>query len=333
MRALRAWAVIGLLAAGGAIGIACSIDESGLAPPDGSLVDVIGDGGPPSDGPIGDVANDVPLPPTCPTTDLSCFGLDGGLPEGWSPYLYEPDGGACPSNAYAAKQLVTNTQLTGGCACSCTGTGSWTCPPTADLTGGMGPTCNPGFVVIEAGVCQNVVAFGLDHIEQTQTATAVGSALACDAGTPSAPVVTSDQVTLCGASCDAGASAVCGASGGRACIAADGVQPACPGSLTRIVVGGSADPSCNACSCTTQTNAPTCAATAHLYWTGGDTDIDCDDAGTEKDLGLTSACQPAGHKYDSYFFTWNDAGAVGCTPGGGGGDAGLASPKTLCCAN
>ena len=332
MRALRAWAVIGLLAAGGTIGVACGIDENGLAPVDGSLVDVIGDGGSGDDQTI-DVVDDVPLPPTCPTTDLSCFGLDGGLPEGWSPYFYVADGGACPSSAYAPEQLVTNTQLTGGCACSCAGQGSWTCPPTAQLTGGMGATCNPGSVTIEAGVCQNVKAFNLDHIEQTQAATATGNAIGCDAGAPTAPIVTFDAVTLCGASCDAGASAVCGASGGRACIAADGVQPTCPGALTRIVIGGSADPSCNGCSCVAQTTAPTCTATAELFWSGGAGDTTCDDGGTTKQLTLNNACQPASHQYDSYFFTWDDAGPVGCTSGGGGGDAGLTSPKTLCCAN
>jgi hypothetical protein len=331
---LYAALLVGGMIAAGAVG-ACGLDENGLLTGDASLDVNVGDTQP-ADVQVIDVVQDVPLPPTCATTDTSCFGLgDGGLPEGWSPYVYVPDGGACPSVAFTGQPLVTNTQLTGGCACSCTSSGFWECPYTIDVTGGTGATnCNPGHVTVEAGVCQNVATYNLDHIEQTQATSAAGNGIACDGGSPSSPTVSWNDVTLCAAGCDAGTAAVCGATNGlRACIAAEGVQT-CPGSLTRIIVGGSADPSCNGCSCTAQQTNPTCTAVAHLFWQpSSGQDTDCTDAGGTQDLTLSSSCQAAQHAYDSYFFTWNDAGPVTCTSGGGGGDAGLTTPKTVCCTN
>jgi len=323
--------------AAGAIA-ACGLDENGTQAGDASLDVTTTDGNPstdagPQDVQVIDVVQDVVLPPTCATTDVSCFGLGSTLPDGWSPYVYVPDGGACPSVAFAPQGFVTNTQLTGGCTCSCTAQGSWSCPSTLQVTGGNGGNCNPGGVTIEAGVCQDVHAFNLNMIEQIGSATAAGSGLACDAGTPSAPVVTWNDVTMCAAGCDAGTSAVCSApTGTRRCIAADGVQT-CPGSLTAILIGGSADPACNDdCACQTET-APACTAVAHLYW---DTNVGNDGTcsqGDKQDITLSSACQAATHNYDGYIVTWNDAGPVTCTPNGGGGDAGLTTPKTVCCTN
>ena len=326
---MRAWRLGALLVGGALAVVACGIDESGLASGDASLPS---DASTPNDVQTIDVVEDVPLPPTCSTTETGCFGLgDGGLPDGWSAYLYVPDGGACPSVAYAPQPLVTNTQLTGGCVCACVGEGSWSCPATLDVTGGNGVACNNTSVAVDGG-CQDVSAFHLAQIQQTQVATATGNGLGCDGGAPSSPVVAWNDVTLCAAGCDAGASAVCGApSGTRACIAAQGVQT-CPGNLDQVIVGGSADPSCNGCSCATDSIPPTCTAVAHLYWNpGAGSDTNCTDAGGTQDLVLTSSCQTTAHSYDSYDFTWEDAGPVTCSSGGGGGDAGLSTPKTLCC--
>jgi hypothetical protein len=326
----------GFLVCAAAAIAACGIDESGLELDDASTFDVTTPDGNPqplpdaqSDVQTFDVVTDAPLPPTCATTDVSCFGLDGGVPDGWSPYFYVADGGACPSSAFAAQPLVTNTRLTGGCVCSCTAQGSWSCPPTLAVSGASGNNnCNAGSVTIEAGVCQNVAAFNLDKIEQVGAATAAGTGIACDGGAASAPVAAWDAVTLCAAGCDAGAEAICGAPSNARCIATEGVTT-CPGNLVPIIVGGSASPSCNGCSCTDET-APTCTAVAHLYWSTGLGDGTCSQ-GVKQDLTLNNTCQPATQNYDGYIATWNDPGVVTCGSAGGGGDAGLSTPKTVCC--
>jgi len=327
-----------LLAAGAvALGIAaCGLDESGLsvgdaAGPDGNVLE----GGPLPDNvvPI-DVQNDVALPPSCLNTDLSCI-LDSGLPEGWSPYVLVADGGGCPVGDFEGSTWETNVRLDpSSCGCGCSMTASWSCPDQVPIATGNG-NCN-GNGSVSSGVCQNQSD---DHVQLTD-ASVKASGAACSA-TTGAPVVDTDPVSLCSAGCDAG---FCAQPAGTRCIATDGDQ-ACPAGLTKTLVGSGGDPSCDACTCSVGT-APTCTASATLYYGYKDNTYPFDyhanttcstqgGYGADPPFTLDGTCQGDGHFYnfDSYKATWNPPSATTCNKDqqNAAGDAGLASPKTVCC--
>jgi len=313
-----------------ALGVACGLDENGLLA-DSSL-DAIGsnEGGLLDVAPY-DVLNDVPLPPSCTTVDLSCLGFGGGLPDGWSPYVTSFDGGACPAGDFTGTSWVTNTRLAqGSCACSCTTSGSWSCPSTASV--GTGYTTCGANGSVTVGQCQTQGAGRIQLNDAGATGTVTCSA---EAG---AAVPQSDPVTLCSFGCEAGAAAFCGEPPGTRCIVSDGIQT-CPGTgLTAHYVGASANPSCAACGCSVE--APgACTGTAYLfhgYFAGiYHANDNCDDGGvtsqnTVESVALDGSCQNV-NNYDSYEVVFGAPPPAKCTGAAGSGDAGLASPKTVCC--
>jgi hypothetical protein len=315
-----------------ALGVACGLDETGLFV-DASLDVTTNEGGLVDVAPY-DVLNDVPLPPSCTNVDLSCLGFGAGLPDGWSPYITELDGGACPPGDFEGTPWVTNTRLQpGSCACTCTPVGTWSCPSEAGIaTGatGCGLTNGPAAV----GQCQSQNGF---HI-QLDDASASGT-VSCNAGDagPAAPL--SDPVTLCSFGCEAGASVFCAAPAGSRCIVTDGIQT-CPGSgLTAHYVGASAAPSCAQCGCN-PLPAPNCDAVAYLFhgYLQGSyrANNNCDDGGIDNQntmttLPLDGGCQNVNGGFDSFEVQFGSAPPAKCNSGQGSGDAGLASPKTVCC--
>ncbi|HEY1960741.1 MAG TPA: hypothetical protein VGH28_34250 [Polyangiaceae bacterium] len=307
---------------------ACGLDESGLIGDGGSDVLVFEGGADVAQ----DVAPDVPLPPTCATTDVSCFGLDGGLPDGWMPYVFARDGGACPAGDFQRAPYVANTRMAGGCACgSCTGVGTWSCAqPLAVATGLTG--CGGLVDTADSGACRIAAAVDDKTIQLVEAGgPAVGSSIGCEAGAPTPAMTASDPVAICGAGCDAGASAICGqADTTSRCIVATGIQT-CPGTLTQTIIGAGADPSCAACTCAPSA-PPTCTASAKIFDDNSVTDLTCNGAPSQT-LALDGSCQGTSFAIQSYIAAWNDPGVPSCTPGGGGGDAGLAGPLTVCCTN
>jgi hypothetical protein len=313
-----------LFAGAAAFGVACGIDESGLQG------DASADGGPKSDTGLPDVPNDVPLPPTCASTDVSCLGFDAGAPDGWAPFIVAAS--QCPAGDYASSPWVRNPALApGSCSCGCAAQGAYACP--AQITISNGGACGSD-VTVDAGACQAQVPASM-HMELGSPPTASGNAVSC-AADASPAVAQSDPFVLCSAGCDAGAQAVCSAPVNTRCIAADGVQ-ACPNGLAQHIVGVAAVASCNPCSCKPGI-APTCAATAQVftgYFNGQQYvfDNNCQSGGqfTAQNLALNQTCQAANNNYDSFSVTWNALAAPTCTASPGGGDAGLAAVKTLCC--
>ena len=313
-----------------AVAAACGIDESGLLPIDASIETGTTDGGG-GDVVAYDVLNDVPLPPSCGTLDTSCIGFGGGLPDGWSPYVASFDGGACPTGDFNATQWVTNTRLgAGSCACGCTTSGTYACPSNPVVgTGNIACGLNVGAVT--TGQCQTQ---GFSHI-QLADAAATGN-VTCT-GTTAPAVPQADPVTLCSMGCEAGVGAFCVQPPGSRCIVTDGITT-CPGSgMTAYVVGASAAPSCEPCGCTTGAT-PQCTGTAYLYrgYFNGQPhpDNNCDDGGqnTVETLTLDGTCQNANNGFDSYEVVFGAPPSGSCTANGpGSGDAGLASPKTVCC--
>ena len=309
---------------------ACGIDESGLAPIDGGgTEDVVtkSEGGADV---VADVVADVPLPPSCATTDVSCFGFDAGVPDGWTPFVLAEGDAGCPAGDFTGSPWVTNPSLApGACECGCTASGSWSCPAAVNVQNGL--NCSSASIV-NVAQCQNQNSA---HIQLAQPATATGN-VTC-APDASAPAAQSDPVSLCAAGCDAGAAAVCGQAAGQRCIAADGVQ-SCPAGLgfTQHVVGASASGSCEACTCDPSA-APTCAASATVYYgyfqSGYNANNSCATGGnfTSQTIALNGTCQALSGLYDSFEVNLAAPPAASCTPTGGGGDAGLAAPKTVCC--
>lgn len=313
-----------------ALGVACGLDETGAfvdasidvtTGTEGGLLDVV---------PY-DVLNDVQLPPSCNTVDLSCLGFGAGLPDGWSPYITSFDGGACPPGDFKGTPWVTNTRLlAGSCGCSCTAAGTWSCPSTAAV--GIGLNCgSTGGVPV--GQCQGQSSL---HIQLDDAS--VSGSVTCNPGDAGPAAPQSDPVTLCSFGCEAGAAAFCASPAGTRCIVTDGVQT-CPGTgLTAHYVGASASPSCAACTCKPDTPSG-CPGTAYLfhgYFTGSyHANTACDDGGgngqnTMETVTLDGSCQLV-TAYDSYEVVFGAAPQATCTPGVGSGDAGLASPKTVCC--
>jgi hypothetical protein len=318
----RAWIVIVACSPLAAVGVACGLDESGLQPSDASIG---GDGGG-KDVVAYDVLNDVPLPPSC-ATDVTCLGLGGTLPDGWAPYVGSLDGGACPPGDFTGTTWVTNSRLAqGSCACSCSTSGTFACPSTAAIALG-GLNCG-GNNAATTGQC--ITANASTRIELLDAA-ASGS---CEVDA-SPPTVQTDPVTLCAIGCDAGANALCSQPQGSRCIVTDGIQN-CPGGLTGYLIGASADPSCAACTC--QVSGATCTATAHLYhgYLQGyyHQNSNCADSGsyTVETTTLNGTCQQFNF-FDSYDVSFTPSSAPTCTvpSNAGTGDAGLASPKTVCC--
>jgi len=313
-----------------ALGVACGLDETGLFG-DASLDVTTGTEGGLVDVAPYDVLNDVPLPPSCNNVDLSCLGFGAGLPDGWSPYVTSFDGGACPPGDFEGTPWVTNTRLANGsCACTCTPSGTWSCPSTAAMSTGI-TGCGPS-AGVAVGQCQGQGGFHIQIVDASASGTVTCGA---EAG-PAAPL--SDPVTLCSFGCEAGTAAFCGAPAGSRCIVTDGIQP-CPGTgLTAHYVGASASPSCAACSCTTD-SPPACAATAYVFhgYNGGfyHPNNSCDDGSVNNQnsmdtITLDGSCQNVGG-FDSYEVQFGAPPQATCTAGAGSGDAGLASPKTVCC--
>jgi hypothetical protein len=309
------------------VALACGLDEIGTEN-DGSPDVVVTNDGAPNDVVTQDVQNDVALPPTCSTTDVSCLGFDGGLPDGWSPFVVSTS--ACPSGDYTGSPWQTNARLANGaCACGCNTNGTYACPSTVTVTTGGACTTSE---TAEAGVCtpQNPQS---QHMELPNAPTATGTVIcAPDASAASA---TTDPVTLCSIGCDAGVQGLCGQTPGSRCIAADGIQ-SCPNGLTRRIVGSGGVASCDTCTCLVG-NAPTCSASVTAffgYQQGGYHANDtCQDSGSYslQTATLNTGCQTLNLNYDSFIVNWNQLAAPSCTPSASGGDAGLASPKTLCC--
>ena len=306
---------------------ACGLDESGLAPIDGGGDSiVVPEGGADV---VADVAPDVPLPPSCATTDLSCLGFDAGAPDGWAPYVVALGDAGCPSGDYTGSAWVTNPSVASGCSCSCTPSGSWTCPSTLTVKNGLNcgstSTVNPNQCTAQTSA----------HIEVDPVA-ATNNNVTCSADA-SAPVTIAESLSLCAPGCDAGAQGLCAQPSGSRCIVAEGVQ-ACPdNSFTQHVVGASATGSCAPCSCDIGA-APSCNAAATVYYGYGNfpnhtADDKCQTGGqfTTQQLSLNGTCQAANDFYDSFTVAWTPLGETTCTTSGGGGDAGLSSPKTVCC--
>jgi hypothetical protein len=320
--------------------VACGIDESGLQDdgggPDVLAPDVVGNDvtPPPSDGGV-DVLQDVQLPPSCANADLSCIGYDAGLPSGWSPYVAEMDGGACPPGDFTSSAWVTNTRLhSGSCACGCNKTADWACPTSVDVQIAHS-NCNANAATVTVGACTQA-GNNADHIQFVSDAS-VATGAACTPTTGS-PTVDSDPVNLCAAGCDAG---FCGQAAGTRCIAADGVQ-SCPGTgFTQYLIGASGDPSCDTSTCTCNVGtAPNCTASMtpyYGYWNSGwQFNGTCSTSGGFKagtPYGLDGTCQDNGPGFDSYEVSWSSLGTTSCNPdqANAPGDAGLASPKTICC--
>jgi hypothetical protein len=313
------------------VAVACGLDENGTAT-DGSVdVVVTNEGGmdvAPNDVVAPDVQNDVALPPTCSATDVSCLGFDAGVPDGWAPFVIAPS--ACPAGDYTGSPWQINARLaTGACMCGCTASGAYTCPSTitVDTGGNCGTT-----ETAEAGVCtpQNPQSM---HMELPNAPTASGI-VAC-APDASAASAASDPVTLCSIGCDAGAQGLCGQSPGQRCIAADGIQ-ACPNGLVQHIVGSGATATCDPCACKPSA-PPTCSASVIAFFgynQGGYHANDmCQDGGqyTLQNAALNQNCQTLNANYDSFIVNWNALPPTTCTPSASSGDAGLASPKTLCC--
>jgi hypothetical protein len=313
---------------------ACSIDDSGQSGDGGADVigqdvtgqDVVGQDA------ANDVAADVPLPPSCTTIDVSCLSLDGGVPDGWAPYVAEPDGGPCPSSDFTASPWVANAHLApGSCTCSCTAAGSWSCDGTITVTNG-GACGNSPFITVDSGACV-VNPTPSSHLELLTDASvfdATSNGVAC---TPdaSAGIALSESVTLCAGACDAGPT-FCAQPPGTRCIAADGVQP-CPPTFTQSFVGASATAACNACTCT-PSGAPSCTATGTVFYGAGAThNLGCSTLGmfTSETQPLDGSCQSFAGNYDSLEATWNALPAPTCAPAAGGGTANLTPVKTICC--
>ena len=313
-----------------ALGVACGLDETGLLV-DASIDVTTGPEGGEDVAPY-DVLNDVPLPPSCTNVDLSCLGFGAGLPDGWSPYVASLDA-ACPKD-FDGSSWVTNTRLAAGsCACSCTASGAWTCPSTAAI--GVGVTgCGLNTNGVPVAQCQNQDG---GHIQLLDAAASSGNVTCSADAAP--PIPQSDSVTLCSFGCEAGATAFCASPPGTRCIVTEGIQT-CPGTgLTVRYLGASAAPSCATCTCTTSA-PPGCPATAyvfHGYDQGGyHPNTTCDDGGgnsqdTMVTVPLDGSCQTVTNGFDSFEVTFGTPPAPQCNPGTGSGDAGLASPKTICC--
>ncbi len=323
------------VACGMVVAAACSIDEAGSAG-DASVVDVVvtDDGAPindgsPIDGGVPDVQNDVALPPTCTTLDVSCLGLDAS-PDGWSPFVVVTSG-ACPSGDYSGTPWQTNPRLANGaCACDCTTSGAYTCPQQITIATG-GACTMPASV--DAGACSPETPQS-QHMDLPNVETASGNGVACTPDASTAATAT-DAVTLCSVGCDAGAQGLCGQPPGSRCIATDGIEP-CPNGLTQHIVGSGAIGICDACGCKIGL-APSCTANAEVYFGydqgGYQPNTNCQTAGqfTAQMLTLNQVCQQATYNFDSFIMTWSQLAAPTCTASDGGGDASLASPKTVCC--
>jgi hypothetical protein len=308
---------------------ACAIDESGQSGGDSGLDAIASDTGS-SDSGGTDVAIDVPLPPSCTTIDISCL-FDAGVPDGWAPYVAEMDGGACPPSGFTASSWVARAALApGACTCSCDATGTFSCDGPVTIVNG-GACGNPPFTV-DSGACtaNSVISSHLQLLDLPD-ATSVGVGCVADASAPSA---TSDPVTLCAGSCDAGP-VFCAQPAGSRCIATDGVQ-ACPPTFTQTVVGASAVAACNACGCSPSAPPP-CTANATVYYgylAGGyQANTNCSTGGmwTSQTEALDGSCQNFSANYDSLEVTMNAVPAPTCASNGGGGDAGLSTVKTVCC--
>jgi hypothetical protein len=319
-----------VLAVGGlASAFACGLDESGLAGPDASVDTNTDTNTPPFEAGNPDVA--LP-PPSCPTTELSCLGFDAGVPDGWSAYVVEPDGGACPSAAFVETTWQANARISAGaCSCVCNPSGAWSCSgATIEVENGGG--CGAMFTV-DAGAC-TTDGTPTSHLELTTAPLATGTVMC--APDASAAGATTDALSLCAASCDAGALAICAQPAGQRCIAADGIQP-CPSStLTQHIVGSGATAACSACTCQPSAT-PACTATAHVYYGyfmgPYQPNNNCSSGGswTSQTATLNNTCQGMMYNYDSFDVEWNAPAPPTCTSAGGGGDASLTSPKTLCC--
>ena len=312
---------------------ACGLEEAGTAIGDASSdVTITNDGAPIEGGAPDvqfDVPNDIALPPTCATLDLSCIGLDAGAPDGWSPYVVAS---SCPSGDYTGTPWQTNPRLANGaCACGCTAGGTYACP--AQITVQNGGACGNTPITTDAGACTPAVPVSA-HMELPNAQSATANSVACTPDASAAGAAT-DPVTLCAIGCDAGAQGLCGQPQGTRCIAADGIQ-ACPNGLTQHIVGSGAGAACNACGCNVG-DPPACVASAQVfygynqgYYHAAD---NCQTGGsyTSQTITLNQTCQATTNNYDSFIVKWGSLAAPSCKPDGGGGVAALASPKTVCC--
>ncbi|HEX4513076.1 MAG TPA: hypothetical protein VH054_06050 [Polyangiaceae bacterium] len=312
---------------------ACGLDESGESGDDASsdvtTTDGNGNDAAIIDGGAPDVSNDVSLPPTCASLDVSCLGFDAGAPDGWVPFVVSTS--ACPSGDYTGTAWQANARLApNACTCTCTSSGVYACPSQITVTTGGACTTS---ITVDAGAC-TVENPASQHMElpNAQVASSNGAACASDA---SAAATATDAVTLCSIGCDAGVQGLCSQATGTRCIATDGVVP-CPSGLTQRVVGSGAIGMCNACGCKIGA-PPACTASAQVYFgylqNGYQANTNCSTQGqfNSQMLTLNQTCQLATFNYDSFSVAWGPLAAPTCDPGGGGGDAGLASPKTLCC--
>ncbi len=316
---------------GGAVAcVACGIDESGLAGADGGM-DAVTFDAPPNDA-GGDVP-DIGIPPTCSTIDASC--LDASVPDGWSLVGIATDAStACPSADFdPVTGLLTNPQLTSG-SCSCTGcstTGSYSCSGSAQVLEGSS-TCNSFDASVAPFGCVINTETGSPSDYAGVLPPLPSGSIGC-VNTPNGTgLVNTDPVGACVPNkCQ---SDYCGlrSQGFETCIITDGMHACPPGFTSRELAGAATTYTCAGCPCFVG-STPSCSGVIQVF-----SAADCgNDAGTSATDYVQTIASDAGcvstANFKSVVYVPNPPPMATCAPMAGdvAGDAGLLSPKTICC--
>jgi hypothetical protein len=312
---------------GGAVAfVACGIDESGLAGADGGMDALLNDAG-------GDVP-DIGIPPTCSTIDASC--LDASVPDGWSLVgIATNPSTPCPTPDFSpVNGLLTNPQLTSG-SCSCAGcmtSGSYTCSGSAQVLEG-----SSGCSGFDASIAPYACVISTEN-GSSANASIVPPSPSGSAGCVNNPngtgVVNTDPVGACLPNKCQSDYCGLGSQGFDTCIITDGMRTCPPGFTLKEIAGAATTSSCAGCPC--NLGAPSCSGVIQVFSNG-----DCgDDAGMSASDYVDTIASDAGcvhtGNYASVVYLPNPPPMPTCSPTVAfdvTGDAGLLSPKTICCVN
>ncbi len=317
--------------------MACGIDESGLATPDSSTLDVtvmndamVSDA---SDA-AADVLFDNYVPPACDepdaSLDASCLGTT--LPAGWVPFAMQVDASTvtCPGDGgdFTEVNYETNPVVTGNnCVCMGCGAGSgWSCAGT--LIAG-GPTCNGDTHAVSG----TEYCWPITHV-QYGASIAVSGTATCGANNYYATNASATSVAGCAPTrCQ---SDFCGLAtqGFKMCARNDSVTDGgCPPGLPySYIVGQNPQANCIACPTCTVANADAgCTVDLTTYTTNN-----CDGGELSSQVADGGCSDINGTTFFNSLLYQPTAPVPDCEPSGPsnpGGNPSLQGQLTVCCVN
>ena len=256
MRA-RGWLLVVVVLGSGSAGMAaCGLGEGGQLVVDGSVSDVAV-----ADGPK-DVVADVPQ--ACTTLDASAC-VDAALPSGWTWAMGAPADLPCPFTDLVNRTVyIRDPQpAAGACACTCNGSGAFSCAGTITFKGTGGCNSSSTFDAGDTDACVAVPGQWNDHHFSFGQLPNPSGAASCAPMQTIDPTTTSTPATICTPGCSVD---YCGIDAGfRKCIQQAGNQT-CPAPWS---FGATVGPdsgvtvTCSACDCAL--DPAVCTATVTAY--------------------------------------------------------------------